>query len=107
MGDVLILYFLRFLWYNIIIVVKGIARLIAKYCYFVFGIFLILTIVCGFLATKVNINRDIYSYMPENSETAQGLKIMKEEFDYGQTSSWQIMVKDLVDEKKLEVKEYL
>lgn len=107
MDGVLILYFLRFLWYNSIIVVKGIARLIAKYCYFVFGIFLILTIVCSFLATKVNINRDIYSYMPENSETAQGLTIMKEEFDYGQTSSWQIMVKDLADEKKLEVKEYL
>ena len=63
--------------------VKKIANYITKYCYVVFVVFLVLAGICAFLATKVNINHDIYSYMPANSETSLGLNIMKDEFDYG------------------------
>ena len=44
--------------------------------------FLALTGVCAFLSTQVNINKDIYSYMPSDSETSLGLNIMNDEFDY-------------------------
>ena len=78
-----------------------------KYCYVVFGIFLALAALCAFLSTKVKINHDIYSYMPESSETSQGLSIMKDEFDYGSTSSWQMMFENLDDGEKKNIREYI
>ena len=86
--------------------VRRIADFVTKYCYVVFGIFLALAALCAFLSTKVKINHDIYSYMPESSETAQGLDIMKEEFDYGSTSAWQIMLEDIDETKEDAIKEY-
>ena len=87
--------------------VRRVASFITKYCYVVFAVFLTLTGLCAFLSTKVKINHDIYSYMPESSETAQGLDIMKEEFDYGSTSAWQIMFEDIDETKEDAIKEYL
>ena len=72
-----------------------------------FAIFLVLAGVAAFLSTKVNINHNIYSYMPANSETSQGLTIMEDEFDYGSTSTWKMMFEDLSDEQKPEVKTYI
>lgn len=87
--------------------VKRIADFVTKYCYIVFVIFLMLAGLCAFLATKVKINHDIYSYMPESSETSQGLNIMKDEFDYGSTSTWQMMFENLDDGEKKNVREYI
>ncbi|MBR2803213.1 MMPL family transporter [Candidatus Saccharibacteria bacterium] len=87
--------------------VKRIASFITKYCYVVFAVILVLAGLCAYISTKVKVNHDIYSYMPESSETAQGLQIMKDEFGYGETSSWQMMFEDLTDEKEDEIKEYL
>ncbi len=87
--------------------VRRIADFVTKYCFIVFGIFLVLAAFSAFLSTKVKINHDIYSYMPESSETSQGLKTMKDEFNYGSTSTWQMMFEDLSDDEKSEVKEYL
>ena len=87
--------------------VKKIANYITKYCYVVFVVFLVLAGICGLLATKVNINHDIYSYMPANSETSVGLNIMKDEFDYGSTSSWQMMFEDLSEDERTEAKTYI
>ena len=87
--------------------VRRIADFVTKYCYVVFGIFLALAGLCAFLSTKVKINHDIYSYMPESSETSQGLSVMKDEFDYGSTSSWQMMFEDLDEGEKKDVKEYI
>ena len=87
--------------------VRRIADFVTKYCYVVFGIFLALAALCAFLSTKVKINHDIYSYMPESSETSQGLKIMEDEFDYGSTSTWQMMFENLDDDEKKNVREYI
>ncbi len=87
--------------------VRKIADYITKYCYTVFVIFLVLAGICGFLSQKVSINHDIYSYMPADSETTLGLNIMKDEFDYGSTSSWKMMIEDLPHEKHAEIKSYL
>ncbi len=87
--------------------VKRIANFVTKYCYIVFVVFLVLAGLSAFLATKVKINHDLYSYMPESSETSQGLEIMKEEFDYGSTSTWKMMFEDLNEDERKEVKEHL
>ena len=87
--------------------VRRIADFVTKYCFIVFGIFLVLAAFSAFLFIKVKINHDIYSYMPESSETSQGLKTMKDEFDYGSTSTWQMMFENLSDEEKNIVKNYL
>ncbi len=87
--------------------VKKIANYITKYCYVVFVVFLVLAGICGLLATKVNINHDIYSYMPANSETSVGLNIMKDEFDYGSTSSWQMMIEDMPEGERTDAKSYI
>ncbi len=87
--------------------IQRLAKFITKYCFVVFAIFLALAGLCAFLATKVKINHDIYSYMPANSETSQGLAIMNDEFDYSATSSWQMMFQDLDDSQIQETKNYL
>ncbi len=83
---------------------KKFSDYIVNHCYIIFGIFLIITAICGVLATKVKINKDIYSYMPDNSETSLGLEIMNEEFDYSATSSYQMMLTDVPAEKKENIK---
>ena len=86
---------------------KRVASFITRYCYAIFIVFLLLTALCGFLSTKVKINHDLYSYMPADSETTLGLNIMKDEFSYGETSNWQIMIEDLDSEEREEVRSYL
>lgn len=86
---------------------KRVAEFITKHCCVVFVIFLVLAALCGFLTTKVKINHDVYSYMPADSETTLGLNIMKDEFNYGETSSWQIMFEDLDEGQREEVRNYL
>lgn len=86
---------------------KKLAEFVARYCYVVFAVFLVLAVVCGLLSTKVKINHDIYSYMPEDSETTKGLAIMNDEFDYSSTSGWQIMFEDLKEGETEEIREYI
>ncbi len=84
---------------------RKITDFIVDHCYIIFVIFLALTGICAVLATQVKINKDIYSYMPANSETAQGLGIMNEEFDYDKTSSYEMMLTDVPSEEKVKIKE--
>ena len=77
---------------------------IVNHCYIIFVVFLVLTGICGVLATKVHINKDIYSYMPADSETSKGLEIMNDEFNYSGTSSYEMMLKDVPNEKRFEIK---
>ena len=86
---------------------RKITDFITKYCYAVFFAVLALAGGCALLSTKVKINHDIYSYMPEDSETSQGLKIMNDEFHYGDTSSYKMMFEDLGSEDKPEIKTYI
>ena len=86
---------------------RKITDFITKYCYIVFLVVLALAGGCALLSTRVKINHDIYSYMPEDSETSQGLKIMDDEFHYSDTSSYKMMFEDLKPEQKAEVQAYI
>ena len=70
-------------------------------------VFLILTGVCGILAAKVNINRDLTKYMPESSDTAKGLNIMYDEFESVLAMPLSVMVDDLSPEEKQPERDYL
>ncbi len=68
---------------------------------------MVLVVICGFLATKVTINKDIYSYMPADSETTLGLNIMNDEFSYDATSSYEMMLTDVPANEKVQIKEHI
>ena len=78
---------------------------IVDHCYVIFGVFLVLVAICGVLSTHVKINKDIYSYMPAESETSIGLGIMNDEFNYDSTSSYEMMLTDVPEDEKIKIKE--
>lgn len=84
---------------------RKITDFIADHCYAIFAMFLVLTGICALLSTKVNINKNIYSYMPADSETSMALDIMNREFDYDQTSSYEMMLTDVPEDEKFKIKE--
>ena len=86
---------------------RKITDFIVNHCYIIFAVFLVLTGICGILATKVKINKDIYSYMPADSETSLGLNIMNDEFDYSATSSYEMMLTDVPANQKNAIKEQI
>lgn len=86
---------------------RKITDFIVNHCYVIFAVFLALTGVCGILATKVKINKDIYNYMPADSETSLGLNIMNDEFDYSATSEYEMMLTDVPAEEKTAIKEHI
>ena len=83
---------------------RKISDFIVNHCYVIFGVFLVLVAICAVLSTHVNINKDIYSYMPSDSETTLGLNIMNDEFDYNSTSAYEMMLTDVPDDEKMEIK---
>ena len=70
-------------------------------------VIILLTIGCGILSTKVNINRDLTKYMPSSSETSKGLNIMYDEFEKVLAMPLSVMVDDLSKEEKVKEKEYI
>lgn len=84
---------------------RKITDFITDHCYAIFAVFLVLTGICAVLSTKVNINKNIYSYMPADSETSMALDIMNDEFDYDQTSSYEMMLTDVPEDEKWKIKE--
>ena len=84
---------------------RKITDFITNHCYAIFAVFLVITGICAVLSTKVNINKNIYSYMPVDSETSMALDIMNDEFDYDQTSSYEMMLTDVPEEEKWKIKE--
>ncbi len=85
---------------------KKITDFIVENRYLVLVIFIILTIISAVLANKVNINYDIAKYLPDTSETRIGMNIMEEEFDE-LNGSLNIMFKDLTEDEKNEIYNYL
>ncbi len=75
--------------------------------HFILVIFIILTIISAILSSKVKINHDIAEYLPDTSETRIGMDIMEEEFSKTETSTLNLMFENLVDEQKIEIKNYL
>ncbi len=75
--------------------------------YFILGIFIIFSVICAFLETKVKINHDMAEYLPDSSETRMGNEIMEKEFGDTVTSTLNLMFKGLSSEEKLKIKEEL
>lgn len=74
---------------------------------YVLTIFIILSLFCLYLSTKVNINYDLTEYLPSTSETRIGMDIMNKEFGSLPTSSLNVMFKGLSTEDKLSIKDAL
>lgn len=69
---------------------------------------LIITVLCGLLIPKVEINTDMTKYLPDDSSMAQGIEIMKENFEnMTTTQTIRVMFKDLNEEQIVAVKDYL
>ena len=83
---------------------RKISDFIVNHCYVIFGVFLVFVAICAVLSTHVNINKDIYSYMPSDSETTLGLNIMNDEFSYDSTSAYEMMLTDVPDDEKMKIK---
>ncbi len=75
--------------------------------YFILGLFIVFTIICAFLSQKVKINYDIAKYLPDDSETRIGMNIMEDEFSKVETSSLNLMFKDLKTDEKQTIKSEL
>jgi len=63
-------------------------------------IFIILSLFSIYLNTKVNINEDILKYLPKTSETKQGKDIMEDDFPKQDSSSLNVMFKNLSKDDK-------
>ncbi len=75
--------------------------------HFILILFVIFTIISTILLSKVKINYDIAKYLPDTSETRIGMDIMEKEFSEVETSTLNLMFKDLQDEEKTKIKSYL
>ena len=71
--------------------------------YYILVLFIILTIICGFLSTKVNINYDMAKYLPKDSNTRLGLDIMESQFKDVETSDLNIMFLDLSSDEQTQI----
>ncbi len=79
---------------------KKLTDLVVKYRNIILIVFIILTGICIYLSTKVNINDDIMKYLPATSETKIGKDIMDVEFEEQDSSKLNVMFKGLSDEDK-------
>ncbi len=75
--------------------------------YFILILFIIFTILSIFASSKVKINHDIAKYLPDTSQTRIGMNIMEDEFSNNKTSTLNLMFENLVDNEKLDIKNYL
>lgn len=84
---------------------KKVANFLINHRYIVLAIMLVLTIVCGILATTVPINKDRTEYLADDSNMKHGLAIM--EFAFPKTeeaSAIRVMFDDLTTEQITDVK---
>lgn len=51
-----------------------------RHYYTLFGITLLLAVVCGFLIPRVNVNSDMTKYLPDHSQMKEGLAIVDSDF---------------------------
>lgn len=68
----------------------------------IFLVYLIAVIISVFGIFKTNVNYDMSKYLPDDSSTKKGMKIMRDEF--GDMSSITVMFDDLSEERRLEIK---
>lgn len=63
----------------------------------IFGLFIAAAIYCAMSIGKVKVNSDITAFLPDTTETRQGLTIMDEEFITYGTADIMISKKNLTD----------
>ncbi|MCR5609231.1 MAG: MMPL family transporter [Lachnospiraceae bacterium] len=61
-------------------IMKLISKTIVKDRYLIMALFVSLAIFCVFSISKVKVNEDITAFLPDDTETRQGLTIMEDEF---------------------------
>ena len=84
---------------------KGLATAIVKYRFFIMAIFLAAAIFCVMSISKVKVNEDITAFLPDDTETRQGLTIMEDEFiTYGMAD---IMVSNITYEKAQQLADHM
>lgn len=76
---------------------------IVNFRYLFLTIFIVLMTICGYNINNVEINYDITSYLPDETETKNGLDLMKREF--GELNEVQLMITDISYEDALLRKE--
>ena len=69
---------------------------------------LIITVLCGLLIPKVEINTDMTKYLPDDSSMAQGVELMKDNFSNMSVSQTiRVMFKGLNEDQIVTIKTYL
>lgn len=61
-------------------IMKTIAKAIVKYRFLIMAVFLAAALYSGISISKVKVNEDITAFLPEDTETRQGLTVMEDEF---------------------------
>ncbi|MCC8358021.1 MAG: efflux RND transporter permease subunit [Oscillospiraceae bacterium] len=80
---------------------QKIAAFIVRKRYAVLGVVVALTLLCTFLATKVEINSDMTKYLADDSSMKIGMDIMEEEFgDTEESQTIRVMAQGLDDGEK-------
>lgn len=87
---------------------KKAADFIVSKRYLILTVVLTLTVLCGWLITKVNINSDMTKYLADDSQMKQGADIIASDFPQSDTPVvMKLVVNDLDDTEKLDLKEKL
>ncbi len=86
---------------------KKLTDFIVKERYLFLTLFVVLALISLYLGTKVNINEDIMKYLPKTSETKIGKDIMDKEFSQMDSSTLNVMFKDLSNSEKNKILESL
>ena len=86
---------------------KRITDFIVEQRNIILAVFVGLAGVALFLSGQVKINHDMTAYLPDDSETRQGMDIMEAEFEPEKTSELLVMVADLGESEKQQTRQYL
>lgn len=85
---------------------RRIANFIVEHSKLLLVLFLVLTVICAVCSRMVTINTDMTKYLPDDSSMKQGMDIMEEEFQSGNTdTSIRIMFKGLSENEKSDMAE--
>ena len=86
-------------------IMKVIAKFIVKYRFLIMVVFLAAALYCGMSISRVKVNEDITAFLPEDTETRQGLTVMEDEFiTYGTAD---IMVSNITYETAEKLAEHI
>ena len=66
---------------------RRIANFIVEHSKLLLVLFLVLTVICAVCSRMVTINTDMTKYLPDDSSMKQGMDIMEEEFQSGNTDT--------------------